>query len=29
MPVKDFPEKIISFFKEVLADMRTLILQKN
>ena len=29
MPVKDFPERMISFFKEILADTRTLILQKN
>ena len=29
MPVKDFPEKIISFFEEILADTSTLILQKN
>ena len=29
MPVKDFPKKIISFFKEILADTSTLILQKK
>ena len=29
MPLKDFPEKIILFFKAILADKRTLILQKK
>ena len=29
MPVKDFPKKITSFFKEILADTSTLILQKK
>ena len=29
MPVKDFQKKKIFFFKEILADTSTLILQKN